>query len=90
MKAFLQPLGDRVLVKPFFEGTQKMVSGIIIPDTASEKPKKGHVIAIGDKTHGIKEGDMVLFARAGYDEYKHEDVTYYIVDGMYVLAVLLP
>ena len=61
----IKPLADRVLVKPA-AAEEKTVSGIIIPDTAKEKPLKGEVIATGDGTKDekmvVKKGDEVLYS----------------------------
>ena len=62
----IKPLADRVLVKPA-AAEEKTVSGIIIPDTAKEKPLKGEVIATGDGTKDekmvVKKGDTVLYGK---------------------------
>lgn len=62
----IQPLSDRVLIKPAV-AEQKTASGIIIPDSAKEKPLKGDVIAVGpgtkDETMQVKVGDAVLFGK---------------------------
>ncbi len=62
----IKPLADRVLVKPA-AAEEKTVSGIIIPDTAKEKPLKGEVIATGDGTKDekmvVKKGDSVLYGK---------------------------
>ncbi|MCE5173861.1 MAG: co-chaperone GroES [Bacteroidales bacterium] len=62
----LQPLSDRVLVRPA-AAEQKTASGIIIPDSAKEKPLKGEVIAVGpgtkDETMQVRVGDVVLFGK---------------------------
>lgn len=62
----LKPLSDRVLVKPA-EAEQKTAGGIIIPDSAKEKPLKGNVLAVGpgtkDETMQVSEGDEVLYGK---------------------------
>ncbi|MEA4839828.1 MAG: co-chaperone GroES [Bacteroidales bacterium] len=62
----LQPLSDRVLVRPA-AAEQKTASGIIIPDSAKEKPLKGEVLAVGpgtkDETMQVRVGDVVLFGK---------------------------
>jgi chaperonin GroES len=70
----LKPLGDRVLVRPV-EEEQTTASGIVLPDTAKEKPQKGHVLAVGDGrwdedgekriTLDVAEGDEVLYSKYG-------------------------
>ena len=57
----LKPLGDRVLVRPV-EEEETTASGIVLPDTAKEKPQKGKVLAVGD---GRYEGDEVLYSKYG-------------------------
>lgn len=98
-KQNVQPLGDRVLVKPLTDDTKKTSSGIIIPDTVSkEKPEQGVVVALGagkkDENGkivpiaGIKVGDKVLFSKYGFDEVKIEDEEYFIIREDNVLAVI--
>ena len=62
----IQPLADRVLVRPA-EAEQKTASGIIIPDTAKEKPQRGEVLAVGkgtkDNEMTVKVGDNVLYGK---------------------------
>ncbi len=74
----IRPLGDRVLVEPI-EEKEQTVGGIIIPDTAKEKPMQGKVLAIGKKTDkdsgkeipfDVKKGDMVLLPKYGGTEVK--------------------
>ena len=73
----IRPLGDRVLVEPIEEKEQK-VGGIIIPDSAKEKPMQGKVIAVGKKTDkdgkeikfDVKAGDTVLLPKYGGTEVK--------------------
>ncbi|MCX6271888.1 MAG: co-chaperone GroES [Bacteroidetes bacterium] len=75
-KVNIKPLADRVLVEPA-KAEEKTVGGIIIPDTAKEKPQKGTVVAVGpgkkDEPMTVKEGDTVL-----YGKYAGTDIT---VDG---------
>jgi len=95
-KTALSPLGDRVLLKPLAPETVTSF-GIIIPDTAKEKPEQGTVIAVGPgkKTDdgklvpvSIKVGDRVLFSKYGFDEVKVNGVEYYLVSEANILAVL--
>ena len=64
--ANIKPLADRVVVKPA-DAEEKTASGIIIPDTAKEKPQKGTVVAVGpgkkDEPMTVKEGDSVLYGK---------------------------
>ena len=81
MAAKLQPLADRVLVKPI-EREEMTKSGIYLPDTVKEKPQEGEVIAVGPGkmtedgkrvAMDIKVGDMVLYAKYGGTEIKVDD-----------------
>ena len=76
----LKPLGDRVIVEPI-EQEEKTPSGIILPETAKEKPQEGVVLAVGPGRYGenderipmeVKEGDRVLFAKYAGTEVKLE------------------
>jgi len=94
----IQPLADRVLVKPEEDSVEKSPSGIIIPDTAQkEKPERGEVIAVGPGKLGddnelipvsVKVGDTVMFSKYGYDEVKIGDEEYYIVNESNILAII--
>ena len=92
----IKPLGDRVLVEPASEGEVKK-GGIIIPDTAKEKPQEGKVIAVGPgkKTEdgklipmNVKKGDKVLMPKYGGTELKLDDKEYQIVREDDILAVI--
>jgi chaperonin GroES len=94
MKA--RPLHDRILVQRVEESEQK-VGGIIIPDTAKEKPQQGKVIAVGSgkiKDDGtripmdVKPGDLILFGKYSGQEIKLDGVEYLIVREEEVLGVL--
>ena len=93
----IEPLGDRVVVKPVSSEEKVSVSGIIIPDTAAkEKPMKGKVVAVGPGRYddgdlipmGVKVGQTVIFTKYGYDEVKVDGVEYYILAESQVLAVI--
>jgi len=93
----LQPLGDRVIVKPLSEEDMKTPSGIFIPDTAKEKPQEGEVVAVGpgepnDKGEKIKPdvetGDKVVYSKYGGTEIKVEGVEYLILSSRDILAKL--
>ena len=90
----LEPLGDRIVVKPI-EEEQKTRSGIIIPDTAKEKPQEGEVVAVGkgrvdDKGNRIapevKVGDRVLYAKYGGSEIKINGEEFMILRESDILA----
>ncbi len=92
----MRPLHDRVLVERLEEHEQR-VGGIIIPDTAKEKPQQGRVIAVGkgrinDKGEvfplDVKEGEMVLFGKYAGSEIKIEGKEYLIIREEEVLGVL--
>jgi chaperonin GroES len=92
----LKPLGDRVLVEPVEEKEVKK-GGIIIPDSAKEKPTEAVVIALGTgKTDDegkkipfeVKQGDCVLISKYGGTEIKLEDKDYKILNSDDILAVL--
>lgn len=78
----LQPLADRVLIEPI-AAEEKTASGIIIPDTAKEKPLKGTVLAVGngkkDEPMTVKKGDVVLYGQYSGTEIKMDDKTYLIM-----------
>ena len=96
MKAVkLKPLGDRIIVKPIERETMK--GGIIIPDTAKEKPMEGEVLAVGagkldDKgariPMDVKPGDRVLYGKYSGTEVKLDDETYLIIHQDEVLGIL--
>ena len=91
----LQPLGDRVVVKPLSEEDSKTPSGTYIPDTAKEKPQEGEVVAVGpgepnDNGEKIKpdveEGDKVVYSKYGGTEIKVEGTEYLILSSRDILA----
>ena len=88
----LQPLGDRVVVKPMSEEDMKTPSGIIIPDTAQEKPQKGTVISVGkgtkDNPMTVKAGDTILYGKYAGNELKHEGEDYLIMKESEILAII--
>lgn len=95
-KLSIQPLHDRVVVKP---ATREEVSasGIIIPDTANrEKPERGTVVAVGNGKYEdgalvpmtVKVGNTVLFSKYGYDEVKINDEEYFILSESSILAII--
>ncbi len=87
----IKPLDDRVLVEPLEEVESKTASGIIIPDTAKEKPRIGIVIAVGtdeDLRSKVKEGDKILFAKYGGEEIEMDGKEYRIISRNDILAVI--
>lgn len=96
MATKLRPLHDRILVERIEEGEQK-VGGIIIPDSAKEKPQRGKVIAVGagkpDKDGkkvalDVKSGDEILFGKYSGQEIKIDGTEYLIMREDEVLAVV--
>ena len=87
----VKPLEDRVLIEPAPAET-KTVGGIIIPDTAKEKPLKGTVVAVGNGTKDedmvLKEGDVVLYGKYAGTELEIEGKKYLIMRQSDVVAVL--
>lgn len=87
----IKPLADRVLVKPA-AAEEKTAGGIIIPDTAKEKPLKGEVLAVGggtkDEEMVLKAGDTVLYGKYSGTEVEFDGVKYLIMRQSDVLAVL--
>lgn len=87
----IRPLADRVLVLPA-PAEEKTIGGIIIPDTAKEKPLKGEVIAAGNGTKDeemvLKAGDQVLYGKYSGTEVELEGTKYLIMRQSDVLAVL--
>ena len=87
----IKPLSDRVLIRPA-EAETKTAGGIIIPDTAKEKPLKGEVVAIGNGTKDeemiLKVGDVVLYGKYSGTELEYEGEKYLIMRQNDVLATL--
>ncbi len=86
----VKPLDDRVLVE-VAEENDKTASGIIIPDSAKEKPRMGNVVAVGtdeDLQEKIKEGDKILFAKYGGEDITVDDKEYKIVQRGDILAII--
>lgn len=87
----IKPLADRVLIKPA-AAEEKTVGGIIIPDTAKEKPLKGEVIAVGkgtkDEEMVLKTGDQVLYGKYAGTELELDGNTYLIMRQSDVLAII--
>jgi chaperonin GroES len=94
-KFSLKPLEDRIVVKPG-EEEETTVSGIVIPDTAKEKPQEGEVVAVGPGRFeegtripmDVKAGDKVIYSKYGGTEVKVEGEEYLILSARDVLAVV--
>ncbi len=91
MEINVKPLADRVLVKPAQVET-KTAAGIIIPDTAKEKPVRGEVVAIGkgtkDEAMTVKVGDLVLYGKYSGTEISIEGEDYLIMRESDIYAIL--
>ncbi len=86
----IKPMDDRILLEPL-QAEEKTASGLIIPDTAKEKPQTGVVIAVGtdeDLNEKIKEGNKVLFSKYGGDEVEMDGKGYKIIQRSDILAVI--
>jgi chaperonin GroES len=95
-KVVLKPLEDRIVVKPL-EAEQVTASGLVIPDTAKEKPQEGEVLAVGpgrfdDKGArvpvDVKVGDVVLYSKYGGTEVKYSGEEYLVLSARDVLAII--
>ena len=96
-KFSLKPLEDRIVVKPSDE-EETTASGIVIPDTAKERPQEGKVVAVGPGRFDddgknrvpmdVKEGDTVIYSKYGGTEVKVEGDEYLILSARDVLAVV--
>ncbi len=91
----LVPLGDRILVKRSEEDEQKTSGGIIIPDTAKEKPQEGEVVAVGKgrildngarQNVDVEVGDKVLFTKYGGTEVTYDNIEFLILREDDILA----
>ena len=94
-KVSIKPLEDRIVVQAL-EAVQTTASGLVIPDTAKEKPQEGKVIAVGPGRFengtrlplDVKEGDVVIFSKYGGTEVKYNGEEYLILSARDVLAVV--
>jgi len=92
----IKPLADRVVLK-VLEAEEKTASGIVLPDTAKEKPQQGKIVAVGPGKvaddgkvvpMSVKEGDTVLFAKYAGTEVKYQGEEYLIMKESDILAIL--
>ena len=95
-KVVLKPLEDRIVVQPL-EAEQVTASGLVIPDTAKEKPQEGKVLAVGpgrvdDKGQrvpvDVQVGDVVLYSKYGGTEVKYSGEEYLVLSARDVLAII--
>lgn len=96
MSVSIKPLEDRVVVRPL-EAEQVTASGLIIPDTAKEKPQEGEVVAVGEGRFDdkgaripmdVKVGDKIVFSKYGGTELKYGSEEYLVLSQRDVLAII--
>ncbi|MGN6089039.1 MAG: co-chaperone GroES [Actinomycetes bacterium] len=95
MSVSIKPLEDRILVKPL-DAEQTTASGLVIPDTAKEKPQEGEVLAVGPGRYedgnrvpvDVAVGDKVVYSKYGGTEVKYNGEEYLILSARDVLAVV--
>lgn len=83
----MKPLGDRVILKQV-EAEEKTKSGIILPDSAQEKPQEALVVAVGPDEKQVKEGDKVIYSQYAGTDVKYEGEEYKIVDEKDIIAIV--
>ncbi|MBY8883844.1 MULTISPECIES: co-chaperone GroES [Streptomycetaceae] len=94
-KVAIKPLEDRVVVQPL-EAEQTTASGLVIPDTAKEKPQEGVILAVGPGRFedgkrielDVKVGDVVLYSKYGGTEVKYNGEEYLVLSARDVLAIV--
>jgi chaperonin GroES len=87
----IKPFEDRVLIEPEEVAESKSKAGIILPDTAKEKPSRGKVVEVGtdeDLAEKIKVGDTIIYAKFTGDEIEFEGKKYLIISSGDILAVI--
>jgi chaperonin GroES len=92
MNDTVQPLGNRVLLR-VLEEESMTASGLVLPDTAKEKPQRGEVVAIGDEVEEdgkLAVGDRVIFPKYSGTDLRLDGTDYLIIDAADLLAVLRP
>lgn len=97
MSVSIKPLEDRIVVRPV-EAEQVTASGLVIPDTAKEKPQEAEVIAVGPGRFNedgdarvpldVKVGDRVIFSKYGGTELKYDGKEYLVLSARDVLAII--
>ena len=94
----IKPLHDRVLIKRLEDAGEEIRGGIVIPDTAKEKPQEGKVVAVGEGKvleggetvkMSVKEGDRILFGKYSGTEVKIDDEEYLIMREDEILGILV-
>lgn len=96
MSVSIKPLEDRIVVRPL-EAEQTTASGLVIPDTAKEKPQEGKVVAVGAGRFDekgkripvdVSEGDVVIYSKFGGTEVKVSGEEYLVLNARDVLAII--
>jgi chaperonin GroES len=96
MSTPLKPLGDKVILEPL-EAEKKTASGLVIPDSAAERPQEGKVLAVGSGKIGkdgnkipieVSVGDVVLYSKYGGTEVKYSNKEYLVVSASDILAIV--
>jgi chaperonin GroES len=96
MSVSIKPLEDRVVIQPV-EAEQTTASGLVIPDSAQEKPQEGNVVAVGEGRYDdkgnrvpvdVKVGDKVVFSKYGGTELKYGGEEYLILGSRDILAIV--
>ncbi len=95
MSVSIKPLEDRIVVQPL-DAEQTTASGLVIPDTAKEKPQEGVILAVGPGRYeegkriplDVKVGDVVLYSKYGGTEVKYNNEEYLVLSARDVLAVV--
>lgn len=91
----IRPLADRVLLKPI-EAEEKTKSGIILPDSAKEKPQEAEVVAVGPgktkdgktQSMSVRVGDKVIYSKYSGDDVKLDGIEYTLVEEEKILAII--
>ena len=83
----MKPLGDREVLKQQ-EAEEKTKSGIILPDSAKEKPQAAVVVSVGPDVDQVKEGDKVIYTEYAGTEVKYQEEEYTIVDQKDIIAIV--
>ncbi|MFT4185827.1 MAG: co-chaperone GroES [Micrococcaceae bacterium] len=96
MSISIKPLGDRVVVRPL-DAEQTTASGLVIPDSAKEKPSEGTIIAVGPGRYNnqgdripmeLHEGDVVIYSKYAGTEIKHSGEEYLVLATHDILAII--
>jgi len=91
----IRPVGDRVVIEPI-EKEETTASGIVLPETAKEKPEEGKIVAVGFRRNekgekeelDVKEGDRVIFSKYAGTELKYQDKEYLVMRENDILAII--